>query len=334
MTIKELETLFNFATEFNKFENPRDIFKGIESMLSELGVTEKVLVVSFPAKSQTFLRELQSNRVVLNRDNRDFFNSYNEELNDRIAAVFNEGNNGTSFQTKDGKHIYVLNMGCCDGHDFCFFFMCEDKVADDFNSHLVKLGQSLLNRVKSSRDYKKLEGLIFVDDVTGLYNQRKLHMDLKNLVSRYEDESEEFVALFVDIDHFKQVNDGHGHIIGTELLTKVGKVILDTVRDTDLCYRYGGDEFVILAPNTLASDGFRMGERLLSSIKSAEFAVQGTEKEQQMKLSVSIGVASFPKHAKTGEEIINIADQMMYHAKKSGRGTVKTADEMVEIPKP
>lgn len=156
------------------------------------------------------------------------------------------------------------------------------------------------------------------DEVTNLYNQRKLLSDLDQAIARFEENEIPFSLLFIDIDHFKQVNDNHGHLMGSHLLVQVGDVIKSTVRQIDSVYRYGGDEFVVLLPKATADDGMKIGQRILEVIKSSEFVFE----DQIRHLSVSIGVSDSNGRAKTREDVIKQADMMMYTAKKSGRGQV------------
>lgn len=166
---------------------------------------------------------------------------------------------------------------------------------------------------------RKLKGLVYQDDVTGLFNQRKLYSDLNEAIDSYEKKQIPFSVLFIDIDHFKSVNDGHGHLIGSELLIKIGQRIVESVRDCDLVYRYGGDEFVVVVPNIEEKAALNIGERILSNIKSKNFIVaNGIEKS----ISVSVGVCAYKDSSAKG--ILELADNLMYQAKKEGRGMVKS----------
>jgi diguanylate cyclase (GGDEF)-like protein len=168
--------------------------------------------------------------------------------------------------------------------------------------------------------------LIYIDDVTGLYNQRKLQKDLDYCINRNKEYGESFIVFFIDVDHFKNVNDGHGHLIGTKLLLELGVILRQTLRESDLIYRYGGDEFVVLVPKANTLEGKMIGERLLSEIKNNEF-LKGYDGPHPFRLFVSIGISTFPQDAKTRQEILSMADQMMYQAKRFGRGQVCMTSE-------
>jgi diguanylate cyclase (GGDEF)-like protein len=207
---------------------------------------------------------------------------------------------------------------------------------------LSKFLQKSLKEIGRWREVSRFESLVYVDDVTLLFNQRKLVIDLENAVEQYKKTGEDFSVLFIDLDHFKNINDGHGHLVGTQILADVASVLRGLLRDTDHCYRYGGDEFVILVPNTNAHNAKMIGERILQTITGRDFIINERElvgryepvdpkhapSELTFKLSVSVGVASYPTDATNAKEILAIADQMMYQAKKSGRGQVCFAGEM------
>ena len=126
----------------------------------------------------------------------------------------------------------------------------------------------------------------------------------------------------MDIDHFKKVNDNYGHLVGTKLLESVAKDIKSQLRESDISYRYGGDEFVVILVNSDAVAGKIVGERILQLIKERKYEVDLKNEKKLINLSVSIGVAEFPSDAVNSQEILSIADRMMYEAKESGRGLV------------
>jgi diguanylate cyclase (GGDEF)-like protein len=150
----------------------------------------------------------------------------------------------------------------------------------------------------------------------------KLYKDLSSLVEKFQREKDPFCVLFIDIDHFKKVNDNYGHLIGTRLLENVAKDIKSLLRESDFSYRYGGDEFVIILVDSDGQAGKIVGERILAKIRMMDYSVDTRDVSKTIKLSVSIGVAEFPTDAKNAEDVLVIADRMMYEAKESGRGLV------------
>jgi diguanylate cyclase (GGDEF)-like protein len=166
---------------------------------------------------------------------------------------------------------------------------------------------------------ERLMHLSHIDEVTGLFNQRKLVKDLESTIKSHEEENESFSLLFVDIDHFKSVNDNFGHLIGSEILADLGDLLKSLVRGTDDVYRFGGDEFIVILREVDIDTVHRIGVRLLKTIKDHHFELETGE---SYKMSVSMGIAEYPTDAKTSKEMIQMADEMMYKSKETGRGKV------------
>ena len=118
----------------------------------------------------------------------------------------------------------------------------------------MKSYKELLNQIvdlkeenkKILKENKKLEKLVYKDSVTDLYNQKFLYEVLDRKIQAYRRYKEEFSILFIDVDHFKKINDNHGHLVGSKVLVEVGDLLKSKLRGTDYAFRYGGDEFVIL----------------------------------------------------------------------------------------
>jgi diguanylate cyclase (GGDEF)-like protein len=166
---------------------------------------------------------------------------------------------------------------------------------------------------------ENLVTLSHMDEVTGLYNQRKLTSDLDRTIQSHKEKNESFSLMFVDIDHFKKVNDTYGHLIGSDILLDLGVLLKRLVRSTDDVYRFGGDEFIIILREVEIKTVHVIGVRILNSILEHDFKLSTGE---IYKMSASIGIAEYPTDAKTSKEIIQLADNMMYESKKAGRGKV------------
>ena len=133
-------------------------------------------------------------------------------------------------------------------------------------------------------------------------------------------------AFFLDLDDFKQVNDRHGHLVGSHVLMEMAAVILSSVRDTDVVARYGGDEFVVVLPETDLEMGLKVAERVRERIASHEFT---GGRALRLRLTASFGVASFPAHAQSPQRLIARADTAMYEAKAARKNCVRFAAETV-----
>lgn len=197
------------------------------------------------------------------------------------------------------------------------------ELLSDYLSNVLRTSLSILIESKRRQEMKLLTQ---IDEVTGIFNQRKLIEDLELFVSHYQHDKTGFSLLFVDIDHFKNVNDQFGHIVGSQLLIDMAQIMRSQLRSNELVYRYGGDEFIVLLPRTSIEVSKKIALRISEAVKSADFNI-GPDKKY--KLSLSVGIASFPEDADNAKAIIDFADKMMYMSKKSGRGKVFHVNEVV-----
>jgi len=176
--------------------------------------------------------------------------------------------------------------------------------------------------IENSRLMDKVRDLTITDDLTGLYNSRYF-----GELSKYEMEracryGTDLSLVFLDLDHFKLVNDTYGHLTGSRLLKEVGRLFHGIIRKVDHAARYGGDEFVFLLPSTSKGGAFSMGTKLLEMLRKAEFR---SDCGQRIKVTASIGVATFPTNASSLKELVKVADEAMYEVKRSTRNGVISA---------
>jgi diguanylate cyclase (GGDEF)-like protein len=180
--------------------------------------------------------------------------------------------------------------------------------------------------IENARSVEKIQELTITDDVTGLYNARHLYKTLETEVYRSSRFNYEFTVLFIDLDHFKQVNDTHGHLVGSKLLAEIGYLIKAQLRLIDYAFRYGGDEFVILLPQTGKEAALVVARRLRDTLRTIMFC-----KDEGLNLNVraSMGVATYPHDAKSPHDIIRQADEMMYLVKNTSRDNIGIAQRGV-----
>ena len=127
-------------------------------------------------------------------------------------------------------------------------------------------------------------------------------------------------ALFLDLDDFKRVNDAHGHLAGSHVLMEMAAVILSSIRDTDAVARYGGDEFVIVLPDTQIELAGTVAERIREKIAHHHFSAG---RNLKLSLTASFGVAAFPEHASSPQQLIACADTAMYEAKAANKNCIR-----------
>jgi diguanylate cyclase (GGDEF)-like protein len=129
----------------------------------------------------------------------------------------------------------------------------------------------------------------------------------------------EFSLIFIDLDHFKQVNDTYGHLVGSRLLAEIGQAIKDKCRLIDLAFRYGGDEFVVLLPQTSKENALGVAKRLHKLIREAVWL---KDTDVNVHVTDSVGVASYPTDSRTKAELLHLADEAMYLVKNTTRDSV------------
>src|SRR5438270_5866611 len=180
--------------------------------------------------------------------------------------------------------------------------------------------------IENARSVEKIQELTITDDCTGLYNARHLYKTLEQEVYRSARFGYEFSVLFIDLDHFKQVNDTHGHLIGSKLLAEIGYLIKAQLRLIDFAFRYGGDEFVIMLPQTNKDAALTVAKRLRDNLRTTPFC---SEEGLNLIIKASIGLATYPHDAKTPHDIIRQADEMMYLVKNTTRDNIGVAQRGV-----
>ncbi|MGA9756835.1 MAG: GGDEF domain-containing protein, partial [Candidatus Sulfotelmatobacter sp.] len=180
--------------------------------------------------------------------------------------------------------------------------------------------------IENARWVEKIQELTITDDCTGLYNARHLYKTLETEVYRSSRFGYEFSVLFIDLDHFKSVNDTHGHLIGSKLLAEIGYLVKAQLRLIDFAYRYGGDEFVVLLPQTGKDQALVVAKRLRDALRASSFC-----RDEGLNLNVraSIGLATYPHDARDAHDIIRQADEMMYLVKNTTRDNIGIAQRGV-----
>jgi diguanylate cyclase (GGDEF)-like protein len=176
--------------------------------------------------------------------------------------------------------------------------------------------------IENARWVEKIQELTITDDCTGLYNARHLYKTLDTEVYRSSRFGYEFSILFIDLDHFKSVNDTHGHLIGSKLLAEIGYLIKAQLRLIDFAFRYGGDEFVVLLPQTGKDQALVVAKRLRDGLRASSFC---QEEGLNLNVRASIGLATYPHDARTAHDVIRQADGMMYVVKNSSRDNIGVA---------
>ena len=214
-----------------------------------------------------------------------------------------------------GKPIAVLEM--------------LNKIGTPFTRHDLQLLSRLIGQASLALEraslIEQVASLVITDELTGLFNARYLDEALEREIRRCHRYRSTLALIFLDLDHFKEINTRYGHPLGNRCLTELAEIMRQSVRDVDIPVRYGGDEFVVILPESSVGTARMVAERLGTAIRTHVFL---KEAGLRAPLAASIGIAGFPDHAKTKQELILKADAAMYRSKGTGGDRISLADPL------
>ncbi|MFN2514594.1 MAG: diguanylate cyclase [Pyrinomonadaceae bacterium] len=247
------------------------------------------------------------------------------------AAKLAAAGMGTVKRKDKGQHIVAVPficgeriLGVLEGiREPHIFKKSEIAILDALS---LPIASALANAVRIG----EAERLSQTDDLTKLHNARYLRQFLLNEIRRARRYGTSVAALFLDVDDFKRVNDAHGHLAGSHVLMEMAAVILSSIRDTDAVARYGGDEFVIVLPDTGTELAGTVAERIREKIARHHFH---GGRNLELSLTASFGVAAFPEHASSPQQLIACADTAMYEAKAANKNCVRFSTALIQDTK-
>lgn len=235
----------------------------------------------------------------------DFLNNALEQgLQIPVVAITGQGNKEISAK--------LIQAGACE-------YLPKSKMNSRSLSRIIF---NALEKAQLRRDLKRMQARLVEtstrDELTGLYNRRYLIEALENEIERAHRYDEDLSLLIVDIDHFKKVNDTHGHPSGDLVLSAIAKIFLTCVRQSDFVGRLGGEEFAVLLTQTGLKKAVVAGEKIRKTVEAAQFS----DKTVSIRVTVSIGVSAYRNSLKP-EAMISEADKALYLAKQNGRNQVR-----------
>lgn len=187
----------------------------------------------------------------------------------------------------------------------------EERMLDTVSAHAA-------NTLANARMYQRMEMMATTDALTGVFNRRRFGELLDECLARAARFGRQVSVLMIDADHFKSVNDTYGHAVGDEVLKRIASLLQAEARRTDVVARLGGEEFVVILDETDGAGGQRVGERIRQRLEAE--LIQGDF--GRLRITASLGLASWPLQAKTKEELLERADLALYEAKRKGRNRV------------
>lgn len=226
-----------------------------------------------------------------------------------------------NFETKSIVCVPLINKGKVLGV-IELVNKIEEGRFTEFDMRLLKtIADFTAIAIDNARNFKRVNELVITDDHTSLYNVRFMYDYLKREVENTIRNGSALSLIFFDLDHFKKVNDVYGHMCGSALLREIGYFIKKVINPQFIPIRYGGDEFVIILPNTKKNDAFEFAKSLREQIIQHSFL---NDMGLSLQVRASYGVATIPDDAKDWNTLIALADSAMYRIKESTRDAVGT----------
>lgn len=190
---------------------------------------------------------------------------------------------------------------------------------DDMERQIASiLGNQFALALERVRLYESLREQSLTDGLTGVFNVRFFHETLGKEIQRARRYQRALSLVIMDIDNLKKINDSYGHLAGDTVLKDIAKLIKETAREADIVVRYGGDEFVVIMPETDQKQAFKSAVRILDKVREHRFGVD----QGRLRVTLSAGVADYPGGDMTESDLLKMADEALYQAKAEGRDRV------------
>jgi diguanylate cyclase (GGDEF)-like protein len=210
----------------------------------------------------------------------------------------------------NGKIILPLKI---DKNDSGLLIVGGIKEQDQDTFHI--LAQQFVLGIKRAILYQRVQAIAITDGLTQVFSRRYCLERFKEEIERSKKFKHNFSFMMIDIDYFKNYNDRYGHLVGDAILRETAATIKESIRQIDLVGRYGGEEFAVILVETAAEQSVFVAERIRKAVEDKHIKVY----DEDVKVTISIGVAAFPEDARNPQDIIERADKALYRAKEAGR---------------
>lgn len=280
---------------------------------------------------------LYSEKINLQNEASNIFTLY--EITKDIANVLHEKEAFKVFEAKLKGHLHFIDCQLIkpDQEDISIYeqngdyFVLSLKIQEKNIGYLVLKGISEQEKDKTTilatqfllalrrvTLYQEIERVAITDSLTDVYTRRHTFERLNEEINRSKAQHLNLAVLMVDVDHFKNINDTHGHLTGDQVLREIARIIKENLREIDIAGRYGGEEFCIVLPDTNKEGAQFAAERIRQATASGAIKAY----DNVIHATVSIGLCQFPKDGQRSTELIDKADWALYRAKKLGRNRI------------
>lgn len=300
--IKSITDLYIASDILIHLQSEKNVYAEISKTLKSLYNCENILIYSFDEDKRVYNKEFCTPGTQNFQDTIDISHM-------KVKEFFSEKDISTTVLNSNQKPLYYLRMSgrrvsTPEGIISGLFTETDLQVLNIY----LRQSAMVLDKLKA---YKKMERMALTDSLTGLYNRHYAHMRIKEEVKRANREKYPVSVVFVDIDKFKSINDTFGHDVGDIALKHVSSLLTLASREYDVTVRWGGEEFVLLLPNTDENGAYILAERLRNQIANSKF--------DYCNITASLGIASFPTDDINMDTVISYADSALYHSKQTGR---------------
>ncbi len=242
-----------------------------------------------------------------------------------VEILANENNKINAFTEFQSKIIIPITYANKIIGGIAFYNSEKERYKNNKIYDIILKELKILMRIKWL--YSETKYLAIIDSLTGLYNRRYFQQTLDREFDRSKRHKNNLSLALFDIDHFKEVNDVYGHQFGDKVLAEIAKIIKSALRKTDYVTRYGGEEIIVILPDTTMSQAFVPTERIRQEIEKKDFEYKGNK----IKVTISCGISEIDEDIETQDELLARADGAMYESKKAGRNKITCFNSSINI---
>lgn len=328
-TAMPLSIPVGFLIELSETNDRQDVLAAFARWVKLILDCGRISIL-MPGEANTLERILvEENQIVLTGEHTPLYGT-------TLGELFRKHRSGifpdlTLLDTPDAKHVVSRGLvagvvapvtfgGRCLGLLVATYFEKKDTLDEDLLL-LESMGRCLASYMLLHDQLLELSEMALTDALTKLHNRRSFQTISSQAIERWEKQAEQFSLLICDLDHFKRLNDAHGHDFGDEVLRAVAEAMKEISREKDYVVRMGGEEFCILMTNTCLEDAIVLGEAVRKNVSALKLNCDG----KHVEVTISVGVATMTTELGSVRDLVIAADQALYEAKQSGRNRVVQA---------